>query len=104
MGQKANPLKGRERANMADAIRRLEAGEEDIWVTFKGNRLKLEAVEDWHLEGNGLDMIVAFKGRYIRQNWCGRRKGTGPLRSDIYIHEDSVRAIVVESHPQSLAM
>lgn len=86
---------------MASALRRLEAGEESVWVTFRGENLRLGWVGD-QMDGypSTPDVIISNRGRYERKRWVGRRKGTGPLRDGIYIREDAVKAVVLESHPR----
>ena len=96
-----------QRPVLADAFRRLRAGDGPLWITLNGRRLLIaEPTAAWLERGIG-PAIVATRRGYRRVELIGRvcdDGGTGPPRlrtqADYFapITDDRVRAIVLEEH------
>lgn len=96
-----------QRPGLADAFRRLRAGQGPLWITWDGRRLLIaEPTADWLAQGIGPAIIATRRG-YRRVDLIGRvgdDGGTGPPRlrteKDYFepITDKRVRAVILEDH------
>ncbi len=94
-----------QRLKVLEALRKLKAGELDVWVTIGSihrengwtdgpMRVRLELIDECDDLCGGA-YLYSFTGSY-EADTLGRRKDSGPLRGRRYVRDKAVRAKIVE--------